>query len=344
MMIDTEPTAAHPTFSPAFVDDASTHPPELRVVSKDADRPLASVATETAARRPDPDWVAILRDPTAIAERCIDERNLHRLVSTALVSIVVGASLFGAAVGSFRGGVQIAFAAIKLPIVLIATLVVFAPALFGLSRSLGRAWSFGTVVALATSSIARAALVLGALAPPLWLALDAGIVGYHLGTLLAVAMMGAAGVMSLAIGTAVLSPTPRDGALALLAGAVFFAALGQSSWVLRPYLVRPRETETVFVRPPEGTFIEATLRSIPSALGLYADSTGELRDDDVRRNDGFGEHAMFESGGGGSVVYGRPIDELPTMPEGRALVTNQGGAEVGPPASAESVVDTSEVP
>ncbi|MFZ4758291.1 MAG: hypothetical protein ACOYLX_09005, partial [Burkholderiaceae bacterium] len=58
---------------------------------------------------------------------------------------------------------------------------------------------------------------------------------------------------------------------ALAFAGVFFAVGGQASWILRPYLVRPRTEHIPFVRGLEGGFLDSLGRSTRSAAGVYDD-------------------------------------------------------------------------
>ncbi|MEM9695334.1 MAG: hypothetical protein AAGA56_22515, partial [Myxococcota bacterium] len=52
-------------------------------------------------------------------------------------------------------------------------------------------------------------------------------------------------------------------------GLVFLSALAQTSWISRPYLVRPQTVDVPFVRPLEGGFVEAIATSFQSRRGRY---------------------------------------------------------------------------
>ena len=130
---------------------------------------------------------ALLRDPAEIAERCDRPEGLRELALTSVGCLAIGAAVFGGVLGSFRGGPQIAFSAIKLPAALFATLVVCVPAFHSLAVGFGGRRSFSSVAALTLAASARAALVLLACAPVLWLAVDRGL-GYHASVLTAVLM------------------------------------------------------------------------------------------------------------------------------------------------------------
>jgi hypothetical protein len=51
--------------------------------------------------------------------------------------------------------------------------------------------------------------------------------------------------------------------------AVFLAAAGQTGWLLRPYLVRPRTEDVPFVRSREGGVGDALYRTTRSSVGLF---------------------------------------------------------------------------
>ena len=66
----------------------------------------------------------VLRSPSDVAARCRDERDVTALARTALFTLAISSIAFGAAVGSWRGGRQIAFAALKMPIGILGSLVI----------------------------------------------------------------------------------------------------------------------------------------------------------------------------------------------------------------------------
>ena len=82
-------------------------------------------------------------------------------------TIAVGGAFFGAAVGSYVGGCQIAFAAVKMPLFLLGTLAICMAALGVLASS-----SIGPAAAMnvALRTIATTAVLLGGLAGPVFLA------------------------------------------------------------------------------------------------------------------------------------------------------------------------------
>jgi hypothetical protein len=219
----------------------------------------------------------LLRQPSIVARRCIGEDGLEHLVPVWIAVIVVGAATFGAVIGTHRGDLQVLYAGLKLPLVFLATLALSVPAFHGLATALDRAWSFRATVALALAAAARASLVLIAVAPPLWLAVDWGV-GYHASAVLSACCYGLAGLAALGLMLRGLGPATGRVTAALTFAAVFLCVGGQSAWLLRPYLGRPADPEVPFLRPMEGGFADAIVTSARSALGIYdVPSSADLR-------------------------------------------------------------------
>lgn len=210
----------------------------------------------------------LLRDPGEIAASCREDRDVRAIAVTSLLSILAGAAAFGGVIGSFRGGPQIVYAALKVPLALLATLAICAPAFHALCAGLGRAWPMRSIVALSLASAGRSALVLLALSPALWLLYDRGL-GYHSAALAASLAYAIAGLAALGILVRGLSQGPGRVLTALSFVMVFFAVGGQSSWILRPYLVRPRTEHIPFVRAREGSFADSLYMSSRSARDVY---------------------------------------------------------------------------
>jgi hypothetical protein len=210
----------------------------------------------------------LLRDPARIASRCEQQEGLRELTLTALGALVLGSAAFGAVVGSFRGGLQIAFSATKLPLALLAALVVCVPAFHAVTLGFGGRSRFPAVAALTLCASARAALVLMALAPVLWLAVDRGL-GYHASILLASVMYLTSGLAALGIVVRGLGGPLRGLAAGAACAALFLGVLGQTAWMLRPFFGRPAQQSVPFVRAREGTFADALATSRRSATGHY---------------------------------------------------------------------------
>lgn len=137
----------------------------------------------------------LLRDREQMLAR-IRVGDVAAILRTMIVTIAMAMALFGAALGSYRGGIQIAYAAIKLPLVLLGTAALAAPVLTAIGAALGRQSRLATDLALVMTSLALGALLLAACTPLILLgrAMD---VSYH-GMILAMfAMFAGAGIASL---------------------------------------------------------------------------------------------------------------------------------------------------
>jgi hypothetical protein len=214
----------------------------------------------------------LLRAPQRFLED-LEGADLVPLTRTLLATVALGAGVFGAVVGAHRGGVQIAYAALKVPALLLGTMAISMPAFIALARALRVRMEAREVVTLSLGACARFALVLAGLAPVLWLL--TGWLGYH-GTALAVAV--ACGLAGLSASGLLFQGLSRRGG-GLAAGMAFIAVFGvvgaQTSWLLRPFLVRPRTTHVPFVRAIEGDLLDAVWRSGRSAAGVYEEREGE---------------------------------------------------------------------
>lgn len=204
----------------------------------------------------------ILRSPAEVAEQCRSDRDVASIARTALVTLAVAAMAFGAAVGSWRGGKQIAFAALKMPIAILGTLAIAAPAFYVLAAIFGRPWALRPVLALVLSAGARFALVLLALTPPLWLTVDFGA-PYALVKVAATIGYGLAGLAGLEVLIRALGKGPGRSLTVGLFIAVFLLIGGQNAWVLRPYLGTPGDPEvTLFTRKREGGLVVQLLKAV----------------------------------------------------------------------------------
>lgn len=220
--------------------------------------------------------VLVMRQPQAVARRCVAQENLAPLVAASLGAIVLGAAVFGGVVGGYRGGIQVLFAGLKVPLAMLGALVLCVPAYHALGTALGRPLPLRSIVALTVTAAARASLVLLALCPGLWLFIDLGT-SYHGAALLAALVYALAGLTSLSILLHALHQRGGGSLLGLfqtlttmLAFAlVFLLASAQTSWLLRPYLVRPRTEEVPLLRRVEGGVGDALFRSTRSAAGMY---------------------------------------------------------------------------
>jgi hypothetical protein len=225
----------------------------------------------------------LLRDVPGFLERIREGRNLAELARAMILTVAVGAAVFGAAMGAHRGGLQVLYAAIKLPAVMLLTTAVCAPALTAFNAAFRRETSLRRDLSLVLSSLALTCLVLAAQAPIVFLAVELGA-AYHTVILLVVGCCCLAGIVGVTLFQRGLGMDPSAGrwtvGIALL---MVFAVVGtQMSWTLRPFLVRPRTPEAPFIRTLEGSFLEAVLTSSRSARGIYWRESAPLPGDSRR--------------------------------------------------------------
>lgn len=246
----------------------------------------------------------LLRSPGEIAKACRDDdTDVTAIASFSLGATILGAAAFGGVVGSFRGGHQIVYGAAKVPIAILATLCLAAPAFHAIAAVLGRPWPMRSIIALALAAAGRSSLVLLAFAPALWLVYDFGM-GYHSAAVCASVAYAIAGIAALSVLVRGLGDGPGRFTTALAFMAVFFMVGGQTAWILRPYLVRPRTTSIPFLRDREGSFIESVVTSLASANGLYSSNSYE-------REQSFDEPPNFDPEIEDNSRRVRRIDEAP---------------------------------
>jgi len=215
----------------------------------------------------------LLKRPALVARAIEADSELSARTRTYVKVLIACTATFGAALGFYRGGAQILFAAVKLPLVTLVTLAVVAPLLHLLNRALERPANMAREVSTLVAALARGALVLAAETPLIWAAHALGA-EYHRLILLTVFSCGIAGAVSFWFLWGVLSATRRSRwAVALVVLTTVGIVGAQASWLFRPYLVRPRATGVVFMHPLEGSFSEALGDSLDSARGRYRSST-----------------------------------------------------------------------
>jgi hypothetical protein len=209
----------------------------------------------------------LLRRPGRVVERCREPDTQTGVARTALILIVLGGALFGAALGSFRGGEQIPLSAVKIPVATLLTLAVCAPAFAAFVAAFGRRWSQRETLAIALSAGARASLVLLALAPVLWLGIDLGA-GYHSIRVLAAGAYALGGLSALAFVLRAIGVASGRVAAASSFVVLFLVVGAQSAWLLRPYLGNPQDARVpVFAHGRrEGGVVDVLLDSIANRV------------------------------------------------------------------------------
>jgi hypothetical protein len=166
---------------------------------------------------------------------------------------------------------------VKLPLALIATLLLVVPAFHAIAAGLGRPLGFSAMVGLLLAAAGRGALVLIALSPVIWLCFDRGLT-YHPGVLLAALCYALSGLAALELVLRGVGFDLRGILIVSVFGIVLFATGGQTAWMLRPFLGRPSDRNVPFLRHRESSFVDALRQSARSSVGIY-DSPPLTRED-----------------------------------------------------------------
>jgi hypothetical protein len=210
----------------------------------------------------------VLRDPRAVVNAHDTQADLAWVTPRLLLVSGLGAALFGAAVGSYRGGVQVAYAALKMPVLLWAPILVALPAVHAAWRACEVDVSYRRLALAALTGMARVGVLASALAPVLWLPYSVEA-DYHLSIVLFVGMLGLAGLPGLTSLTAAIPVGGHRRWMAALGSAALVGLLlAQTGWLLRPFIARPTTAVALF-RPVEGDILSGLGTSALSALGIY---------------------------------------------------------------------------
>lgn len=220
----------------------------------------------------------LLRDRSRLLER-LEALPAAATARTLVITCLVGAGAFGASIGAYRGGAQIVYAALKLPLAALLTAALVTPGLtlLGVATSatdgpldLRRRLQRDVLVVLAT--LALGSLVLAGLTPLVLRALLGGT-SYHLLAVELVGCCAVAGLVGLSFFARALLRRGDLGAIPALLGtlALFAVVGGQMTWALRPFLVRPRTQDVPFTRPIEGGLVDAAVQSWRSSHDRVSD-------------------------------------------------------------------------
>ena len=210
----------------------------------------------------------VLREPRDLIADSDTAEGVARLALPTLLVAAVGAALLGAVCGSYRGGIQIAFAAVKMPALFLVPLLVALPAVHALYAACGVRVTWSRLSAAALVGVARTGVLAAAMSPVLWLYYSVHP-GYHRSVLvfaLAAVLVGLPGLVTL------VRALPAGGALRLAAtlGSILIigTSMAQSGWLLRPFVARPT-VEVAFLRPVEEDIVSALVYTNLSAVDHY---------------------------------------------------------------------------
>jgi hypothetical protein len=239
---------------------------------------VITLSEPTPALRPSLGMIdLLLRDREAMLARIRRGTDLAAILRTMVVTIGVTMAIVGAALGSYRGGIQIAYAAVKLPIVLLGTAALSAPALSAIGAALGRRSRLAVDLALVMAALAFGSLLLVACTPLVMLGRSVDL-DYHRMILSVVAMFAVAGGAALRMIWRGLALEAAPGWRTAVVGLCVVCSLvaGQLAWAMRPYLLRPRAPAPTFLREVESSLFDAITGSMQSARGIYVRSAAPL--------------------------------------------------------------------
>lgn len=200
----------------------------------------------------------LLRDAGAV----LDQPGSRTRYLPGLIAVTVaGGAALGAAAGSFHGGLQTLYAAIKLPVALLLPALLAAPAasavaaLFGLDLPLARA-----TLAAATVG-ARTALLAAAAAPLVWIVAASGSYRLTVGAVTATLVLSGTVAITVMGRAALVPPGVRLGlvrrlAVVLGAAATFGILAAQAGWMVRPLVLRRQLPVTFWEAPRSDVFTE----------------------------------------------------------------------------------------
>ncbi|MCB9677437.1 MAG: hypothetical protein H6737_20180 [Alphaproteobacteria bacterium] len=211
----------------------------------------------------------VLRDPIAIVDRSEDPDALQELAPRLLGIAVVGCMIFGTVVGSSRGGIQLVYAAVKMPLLLWIPVALALPAARALWMACEVEVPWSRVALAGLVAMARTAILAAAAGPVLWLYYSLSP-GYHVSVLALAAALAAVGLPGLGV---VARAMPAGGKRRWLAMAGSLVVLGlcvaQTGWLLRPFVARPAG-EVTFLRPIEEDVFSSLGATTRSAVGDYS--------------------------------------------------------------------------
>lgn len=209
--------------------------------------------------------------PEVIA-RWLDETEWKWMAYCAL-TILLGAGLYGATIGLWRGGLMAAYVSIKFPLLIFLTTVCNTGINTLLALVMGSGIGFRQTLLVQLMSYTVAALILAAMAPiTLFILLNTpplesgNRMGHGLFLLLNVGIIAVTGLLAnISLYSFLLARTARRGMarrilFAWVAGNLFVGA--QLSWNLRPFIGSPH-LEIQFLRPNpfDGNFYETVVQA-----------------------------------------------------------------------------------
>lgn len=213
-----------------------------------------------------------LVERAALFARLRDGGRLGPLVLRMTLLSILLSALYGLAIGLYVGGWQVAYNAIKMPLLLLATLALCILALYMLNSLAGARLSLSQTAAMVLSAVLVTALLLAAMTPPLAFLMLTSIGSYYLVVFLNLAVICIAGAGGVSFSLQATAAVHAEAAVrsrclrVMRAWMVLYGLVGlQMLWLFRPYF---RQAD-VFIRPlgEGGNAFEAFGRLITSLLG-----------------------------------------------------------------------------
>ncbi len=211
-----------------------------------------------------------IRDREGLYADIKDENKLRDYFTTSILATVLFGALYGGSMGTYAGGLQILFDAIKIPMLFLVAVFVSLPTYFVLNGILGGEMSLKQMTVLFMISITVMATMMIAFLPvTLFFMLttpERTFAAYAFTVLLNVFFFGIAGVTAVSYllrGFSKIHGENKKWVPAMITGSGVLAFVGtQLAWVLRPYF----HLSTAFIAPPSGNFYIAVIELIGRLL------------------------------------------------------------------------------
>jgi hypothetical protein len=206
----------------------------------------------------------VLRNRDAVYGQITERRDLPGLMTVAF------GGLYGAMMGLHGGAAQAVAAAVKVPLLLVASMAALTPPLYAFNTMMGSRMRGMQLAALAASTVATTSVILLALAP-FALFLNFAGVSYSALKLAQIALFfvaGYSGAFFMYDGMqTVAARLGRDQNLPLLqVWLLVYAYVGmQMAWMLRPFVGNPASGFSFF-RPLSGSFFTGVMDALTTVL------------------------------------------------------------------------------
>jgi len=209
------------------------------------------------------EWLLKYRDH--IFEDILSGKDLPRYIVDAFLVTLLGTVFYGLVAGISVGGWQVLYDPIKIPWILVFTLLLCLPSLYVFSCYLGSRLDLLQTCALAFNSTAVVSTILIGFAPITWFFMFTAPGSHHFAVIVNVIVFtiaGFFGIQFLGRGVRALHRKPEERKAmekVVTWWVVLYAVVGaQMAWLLRPYFT-PTD---VFIRPRAGNFFVALLTTV----------------------------------------------------------------------------------